>query len=292
MKIHLVDGTYELFRAHFGAPPKKALNGMEVGATLGLVRSMMLLLSDPEVTHVAVAFDHVIESFRNKLYSGYKTSAGVDSLLMAQFPLVEKMVSALGLVVWPMVRFEADDAIATAVERFKKVKSVEQIVICSVDKDLTQMVEGQKVICWDRRREILLDEKDVVEKFGVSPESIPDYLALVGDSADGYPGIQGWGAKSTATVLAKFKHIESIPKDPQKLPLGLGRATTLVENLQNNFDDALLFRELSTLRKDVPLKENLGDLKWQGAYPRLKKLCHELGDERIPERISRWRALK
>jgi len=289
MKIHLVDGTYELFRAHFGAPPKKAPNGMEVGATLGLVRSMLLLLSDPQVTHVAVAFDHVIESFRNKLYSGYKSSAGVDPVILDQFPLAEKLVSALGLVVLPMIKFEADDAIATAVAKFKKVKSVEQIVICSVDKDLTQMVEGQRVVCWDRRREIILDENGVIEKFGVGPESIPDYLALVGDSADGYPGIQGWGAKSTSTVLSKYKHIESIPKDPNKLGLGLGRATTLVENLQANYDDALLFRELSTLRIDVPLKETLADLKWMGAYPRLKKLCHELGDERIPERITKWR---
>jgi 5'-3' exonuclease len=166
---------------------------------------------------------------------------------------------------------------------------VEQIVIYSVDKDLTQMVDGDRVICWDRRREITLDEKGVVEKFGVLPESIPDYLALVGDSADGYPGIQGWGAKSTATVLAKFKHIESIPKDPKKIPLSLGRATTLVENLQTNYKDALLFRELSTLRRDVPLKETLNDLKWQGAYPRLKKLCKELGDERIPDRVTKWR---
>jgi 5'-3' exonuclease len=289
MKIHLVDGTYELFRSHFGAPPKKASNGQEVGATLGLLRSMLLLLSDPEVTHVAVAFDHVIESFRNKMYAGYKTSAGVDPVLMAQFPLAEKAVSALGLVVWPMVKFEADDAIATATTQFKKDKSVEQIVICSVDKDLTQMVDGRKVICWDRRREIVLDEKGVMEKFGVKPESIPDYLALVGDSADGYPGIQGWGAKSTASVLAKFKHIESIPNDPKKLPLGLGRATTLVENLGQNYKDALLFRELSTLRTDVPLKENLADLKWQGAHERLKEVCKKLGDERIPERIPRWR---
>jgi 5'-3' exonuclease len=289
MKIHLVDGTYELFRAHFGAPPKKSPSGQEVGATLGLLRSMMLLLSDPEVTHVAVAFDHVIESFRNKLYPAYKSSAGVDPVILNQFALAEKMISALGLVTWPMVKFEADDAIATAVARFKKVRSVEQIVICSVDKDLTQMVEGDKVICWDRRREFLLDEKGVVEKFGVGPQSIPDYLALVGDSADGYPGIQGWGAKSTAMVLAKFKHIKSIPEDPKKLPLGLGRATTLVENLQANYKDALLFRGLSTLRTDVPLKETLNDLKWQGAYPRLKKLCLELGDERIPERITLWR---
>lgn len=289
MKIHLVDGTYELFRAHFGAPPKMSPDGREVGATLGLVRSMMLLLSDPEVTHVGVAFDHVIESFRNKMYAGYKTSEGVDPDLLAQFLLAEKLISALGLVVWSMTKFEADDAIATAVARFKKSKSVEQIVICSVDKDLMQMVDGKRVISWDRRREITLDEKGVAGKFGVSPESIPDYLALVGDSADGFPGIQGWGAKSTATVLAKFRHIESIPKDPKKLPFGLGRATTLAENLQANYDDALLFRELSTLRKDVPLKEKLSDLKWQGAYPRLKKLCHELGEERIPERVTKWR---
>ena len=289
MKIHLVDGTYELFRAHFGAPPKKAPDGMEIGATLGLVRSMMLLLSDPEVTHVAVAFDHVIESFRNKLYPGYKSSAGVDPVILNQFPLAEKLVSALGMVVWPQVKFEADDAIATAVAKFKKVKSVEQIVICSVDKDLTQMVDGDRVICWDRRREILLNDKGVTEKFGVGPESIPDFLALVGDSADGYPGIQGWGEKSTSTVLAKYKHIEAIPNDPNKLGLGLGRATTLLENLKKNYKDALLFRELSTLRTDVPLKETLADLKWQGAYPRLKKLCHELGDERIPERVMKWR---
>jgi len=289
MKIHLVDGTYELFRSHFGAPPKKAPDGREVGATLGLLRSMLLLLSSPEVTHVALAFDHVIESFRNELYAGYKTAAGVDPNLLAQFPLAEKAVSALGLVVWPMIKFEADDAIATATARFKKNRSVGQIVICSPDKDLTQLVEGERVVCWDRRREIVMDEKGVVEKFGVHPESMPDFLALVGDSADGYPGISGWGEKSTSVVLSKFKHIESIPTDPGQLGLGLGRAATLVGNLQQDYQDALLFRELSTLRTDVPLKETLDDLKWQGAYPRLKKFCRELGDTRIPERIMKWR---
>ncbi len=288
MKIHLVDGTYELFRAHFGAPPKKSASGQEVGATVGLIRSMMLLLSDPEVTHVAVAFDHVIESFRNKLYPGYKSSAGVDPVILNQFPLAEKLVSALGMVVLPMVKFEADDAIATMTAKFKKVKSVEQIVICSVDKDLTQMVDGERVVCWDRRREITLNEKGVIEKFGVPPESIPDFLALVGDSADGYPGIQGWGEKSTSTVLAKYKHIEAIPNDPNKLGLGLGRATTLLENLQKNYKDALLFKELSTLRTDVPLKETLADLKWRGATPRLKKVCKELGSESILERVKKW----
>ena len=289
MKVHLIDGTYELFRNHFGAPPKKAPNGQEVGATLGLLRSLLMLLTSPDVTHVGVAFDHVIESFRNKMYAGYKTGEGVDPLLMAQFPLAEKVVSALGVVVWSMVKFEADDALATAATRFAKLKSVEQVLVCSPDKDLAQLVDGTHVVCWDRRREIIIDEKGVIEKFGVEPRSIPDYLALVGDSADGYPGIQGWGAKSTATVLAKFKHIEAIPKDPSKLGLGLGRATTLVENLHQNFKDALLFRELSTLRTDVPLKEKLDDLKWRGAYPRLRKICHELGDERIPERVHLWR---
>ncbi len=289
MKIHLVDGTYELFRSHFGAPPKKAPDGREVGATLGLLRSLLLLLSNSDVTHVACAFDHVIESFRNDLYPGYKTGAGVAPDLLAQFPLAEEAVAALGLVVWPMVEFEADDALATAVARFKNEKLVEQIVVCSPDKDLAQLVFGSRIVCWDRRRDIILDENGVVEKFGVSPESIPDYLALVGDSADGYPGIKGWGAASTSAVLTRFKHIESIPSDPHQLGLGLGRATTLMENLQKNYKDALLFRELSTLRKDVPLKESSDDLRWQGAHPRLRELCHELGDERTPERVPKWK---
>ncbi|WKZ46277.1 MAG: 5'-3' exonuclease H3TH domain-containing protein [Anaerolineales bacterium] len=289
MKIHLIDGTYELFRAHFGAPPKRSLSGQEVGATLGLVRSLLMLLQTEGVTHVAVAFDHVIESFRNKMYAGYKSSEGVDPIILNQFELAERAVSALGVPVWSMVKFEADDAIATATAKFKKEKSVEQIIICSVDKDLNQMVDGKKVICWDRRREITLDEKGVVEKFGVKPESIPDYLALVGDSADGYPGIKGWGEKSTASILAKYKHIESIPKNPKKIPLSLGRATTLLENLQANYQDALLFRELSTLRLDVPLKESLKDLEWKGATKKLKNVCEELREERILERVKKWR---
>lgn len=288
MKIHLVDGTYELFRAHFGAPPKKSVSGQEVGATVGLLRSLLMLLQTEGVTHVAVAFDHVIESFRNKMYAGYKSSAGVDPIILNQFEIAEKAVAALGVPVWSMVKFEADDAIATAAAKFKKVKSVEQVVICSVDKDLTQMVDGDRVICWDRRREILLNEKGVTEKFGVPPESIPDFLALVGDSADGYPGIQGWGEKSTATVLAKCKHIEAIPNDPTKLGLSVGRATTLLENLQKNYKDALLFRELSTLRTDVPLKETLADLKWQGATSKLKKVCKELGSGNIVDRVKKW----
>src|SRR5512138_3268648 len=233
MKIHLVDGTYELFRNYFGAPPKRAPDGREVGATLGLLRSLLMLLTSPGVTHVGVAFDHVIESFRNDLYAGYKTSEGVDPNLLAQFPLAEEALSALGVVVWPMVEFEADDAIASAVKRFKKSKSVEQIVIGSPDKDLSQLVSGDRIVCWDRRREIVIDEGGVVEKFGVSPDSIPDWLALVGDSADGYPGVSGWGAKSASVVLSRFGHMESIPKDPAKWKLSSvspGRAASLVES--------------------------------------------------------------
>lgn len=292
MKIHLIDGTYELFRSHFGAPPKKSPNGQEVGATLGLLRSLLMMLTSPQVTHVAVAFDHVITSFRNDLYPGYKTGEGVDPDLLAQFPLAEEAVSALGIVVWPMVEFEADDALATATAKFQKNKSVDQVVICSPDKDLAQLVSGKHIVCWDRRREIVIDQKGVVEKFGVKPESIPDWLGLVGDSADGFPGIPGWGAKSASTILAKFGHIESIPREPTKWKLksiSPGRAASLADSLSQRRDEAVLYRKLATLRYDVPLKEKLSDLKWQGAYERLKNVCKNLGDERIPERIPRWR---
>jgi len=292
MKIHLIDGTYELFRNYFGAPPKKASTGQEVGATLGLLRSLLMLLTSPGVTHVGVAFDHVIESFRNDLYAGYKTGAGVDPNLLAQFPLAEKAVAALGVVVWPMVKFEADDALATATARFKKNKAVEQIVVCSPDKDLAQLVDDARIVCWDRRRDIIMNEQGVVEKFGVKPHSIPDWLGLVGDAADGFPGIPGWGAKSASTVLARFEHIESIPDDPSRWNLkaiSAGRAASLAASLAQRRDEAYLYRTLATLRYEVPLKETLDGLKWQGAYPRLKKLCHDLGDDRIPERISHWR---
>lgn len=292
MKIHLVDGTYELFRNHFGAPPKKAPDGREVGATLGLLRSLLMLLTSPGVTHVGVAFDHVIESFRNDLFTGYKTSEGVDPNLLAQFPLAEKGVSALGVIVWPMVAFEADDALATAAARFKRSKSVEQILICSPDKDLAQLVSGDRVVCWDRRRDLIINEEGVVEKYGLRPHSIPDWLALVGDSADGYPGIPGWGARSASVVLAHYEHIESIPDDPTEWAvdsISPGRAASLAGSLAQRRVEARLYKQLATVRFDVPLEEKLSDLKWQGAYPRLKTFCHELGEERIPERIPRWR---
>jgi 5'-3' exonuclease len=293
MNIHLVDGTYELFRNHFGAPPKKAPDGREVGATLGLLRSLLMLLTSPGVTHVGVAFDHVIESFRNDLFTGYKTSEGVDPNLLAQFPLAEEAVSALGAVVWPMIEFEADDALATAARRFKKNKSVEQILICSPDKDLAQLVDGNKVVCWDRRRDIIIDEAGVIEKFGVLPESIPDWLALVGDSADGYPGIPGWGAKSASVVLAHYKHMESIPDEPGKWKvnsISAGRAASLAVSLSQRREEASLYKKLATVREDVPLDEKLNDLRWQGAHPRLKDFCDGLGEARIPERVPRWRS--
>ncbi|MEW5830857.1 MAG: 5'-3' exonuclease H3TH domain-containing protein [Chloroflexota bacterium] len=289
MKIHLVDGTYELFRNHFGAPPKKAPDGREVGATLGLLRSLLLLLSGPGVTHVACAFDHVIESFRNDLYPGYKTGEGVEPDLLAQFPLAEAVTAALGVVVWPMTEFEADDALATAVARFRDEKAVEQIVICSPDKDLAQLVSGKRIVCWDRRRDILLDEAGVVEKYGVPPASIPDWLALVGDSADGYPGLPGWGAESAAAVLSRFGRIESIPEDSATWGLGQGRAARLGESLSQRRDEALLYRQLGTLRTDVPLAETLADLEWRGAREGLKKVCQDLGAEQVLDRIPRWR---
>jgi 5'-3' exonuclease len=291
MKIHLIDGTYELFRNHFGAPPKKAPDGREIGATLGLLRSMLMMLTSPEVTHVGVAFDHVIESFRNSLYTGYKTGEGVDPNLLAQFSLAEEVISALGLVVWSMVEFEADDAIASAAKLFSKSKTVEQIVIGSPDKDLSQLVSDKRIVCWDRRRETVIDERGVIEKFGVSPRSIPDWLAVVGDSADGYPGIPGWGAKSASAVLARYDHLEQVPKDPNKWQvnsIGAGRAGSLAQSLESHWQEALLYRQLATLREDVPIPEKLGDLKWRGARPRLKEICFELGDEKIPARVPKW----
>src|SRR6478609_38304 len=279
MKVHLIDGTFELFRAYYGAPSSETADGFEVGAVRGLARSLLALLGEPGVTHVACAFDHVIESFRNDLYPGYKTGAGVDPSLLAQFSLSEEAVSALGLVVWPMVEFEADDALASATARFKDEAEVEQIVICSPDKDLAQLVSGNRIVGWDRRRNILIDEAGVVEKFGVRPRSIPDWLGLVGDAADGFPGIAGWGEKSAAAVLAKYERLEAIPADPQTWGLSASRAARLAESLAQHRAEALLFRTLATLREDVPLKETLADLEWQGAYERLKDVCYRLGDE-------------
>lgn len=290
MKIHLVDGTYELFRSFYGPPPKKAPDGREVGATVGLVRSLLVLINDTGATHLGCAFDHVVESFRNDLYEGYKTGEGIDPNLFSQFPLAEEAVTKLGIVAWPMVEFEADDAIASAAVRFKDDPEIDQVVICSPDKDLAQMVSGDHVVCWDRRREIVYDEAAVIEKYGVSPASIPDYLALVGDSADGIPGIPAWGAKSSATLLSKFQHIEGIPEDTEQWEITAGRARRLAENLAAHREEVSLYRELTTLRTDVPLEEKLVDLEWRGAHESFKEFCAQLGANDIPERVSRWRS--
>jgi 5'-3' exonuclease len=291
MKVHLVDGTYELFRNYYGAPPKTAPDGREVGAALGLLRSLVAMLSQPGVTHVAYAFDHVIESFRNDLYFGYKTGEGMEPDLWNQFQLAEDVVAAAGVVVWSMIEFEADDALAAAAARFASNPDIEQILICSPDKDLTQMVTGNRIVSWDRRRDIILDEAGVTAKFGVPPGSIPDYLALVGDSADGYPGITGWGAKSAAALLARYGRLENIPVDVMEWDtkaVAPRRQVTLADSLNQHRDEAMLFRRLATLRVDVPLAENLGDLEWKGALPRLKELCNELGEEELPDRVTRW----
>jgi 5'-3' exonuclease len=288
MKIHLVDGTYELFRSFFAAPPKKAPDGRQVGATLGLLNSLLALLTKSGATHLACAFDHVIESFRNDLFPGYKTSAGVASDLLAQFALAEQAIAALGVVVWPMVEFEADDAIASAATRFRNEGGVDQLVICSPDKDFAQLVSGNQVVCWDRRRDIVYDEAAVLAKFGVRPSSIPDWLALVGDSADGYPGLSGWGPKSASVVLSRYQHLETIPEDPGQWGLGSARALRLSESLRVHQEEVLLYRRLATLRRDVPVQERIADLEWRGAHHRLKALCGELGDDKLPERVPRW----
>ena len=289
MKVHLVDGTYELFRAHFAMPSIAAPDGREVGAVRGLVQTFINLLRQPDVTHVAVAFDTEILSFRNQLFDGYKTGEGTPPELLAQFPLAERAAAAMGLVVWPMVEFEADDALGAAAVRWQDAPGVEQIVLCSPDKDLAQVVRGDRVVTLDRRRETITNEDGVREKFGVSPASIPDYLGLVGDSADGIPGIPRWGAKGTAQVLDHYGHIEQIPPDAADWDINVRGAKSLATSLTGNMDAALLYRQLATLRLDVPIAEDVADLEWQGAPQEpYQVLCDELGFGRLREGVGRW----
>ncbi|MGB5694421.1 MAG: 5'-3' exonuclease H3TH domain-containing protein [Polyangiales bacterium] len=286
MKVHLVDGTYELFRAWFGAPEARSLDGREVGATRGFLRSMAAMLRTGEVTHVGCAFDHTVESFRNDLFDGYKTGEGLEPELLEQFPLVERASLALGMVTWPMVEFEADDALATAAAKLARERSVEQVVICSPDKDLCQCVRGDAVVTLDRRREILLGEDGVKKKFGVSPESIPDYLALVGDAADGIPGIARWGPKSASVVLARYRHLENIPDDHASWDIAVRGGATLAANLSEEREAAMLFRTLATLRTDVPIAESLDDLHWTGPdRSAIEALCEELGERALLARL-------
>jgi 5'-3' exonuclease len=266
VQIHLLDATYELFRAHFGRPPHAGLDGQPVGATLGVVESVLSLLGEDGVTHLGCATDHVIRSWRNDRYPGYKTDEGMAPELLAQFGLVEDALRALGVVVWPMVEFEADDALAAAAARVVTHPDVERVVILSPDKDMAQCVRPDgRVVTFDRRAGKFYDAAAVEEKFGVAPESIPDYLALVGDAADGFPGLTGWGARSAATVLQRYAHLEDIPDSVGAWDLKVRGAASLARTLKEHRDQAMLFRELATLRTDAPIPQHEPEeLRWRG----------------------------
>ncbi|HET6437651.1 MAG TPA: 5'-3' exonuclease H3TH domain-containing protein [Anaeromyxobacter sp.] len=290
MNVHLVDGTYELFRAYFGAPPAIGPGGAEVGAVRGLLRSLAFLLREDGVSHVAVAFDHVIESFRNDLFPGYKTSAGVPADLLAQFTPAEEAVRTLGVVVWPMVEFEADDAMATGAARYAELPGVERVFLCTPDKDLSQCVRGRRVVGLDRRRRAVLDEEGVRARFGIHPESIPDWLALVGDSADGIPGLPRFGERSASAVLARYRHLEDIPDLHVRWEVPIRGTLALAESLRTHRAEALLYRKLATLRTDVPLVEDLEALRWRGAdEERLRALAAALGESNLGERLPQGR---
>jgi 5'-3' exonuclease len=277
VNVHLVDGTYELFRAFYGAP-RVTHAGREVGATRALIGMMKALLAEPGVTHVAVAFDHVIESFRNDLFAGYKTGDGIEPDLYSQFELAEEACSACGLVVWSMIEFEADDALATGAYLYAQDPQVQQVVLCTPDKDMAQCVQGSRIVTWDRLRRKVYDEAAVIEKFGVPPASIPDYLALVGDTADGIPGVPRWGAKSAAQILAHYGHLENIPDVVAAWGVQVRGAAALAENLTAMREQARLYRTLATLRTDVPLQTPLEQLCYRGEdTARMQQLREQLG---------------
>jgi 5'-3' exonuclease len=275
LNVYLVDGTYELFRHYYALPSARDSEGREVAAVRGVVASILQMLSQG-VTHVAVATDKVIESFRNGLWPGYKTGEGIEPDLLAQFPLLEDVLSNAGIVVWPMIEFEADDALAAAAAKAAEDPRVEQVIICTPDKDLAQCVRGARVVQLNRRTGVKYDETGVIQKFGVSPLSIPDYLALVGDSADGYPGLAGWGAKSAAAVLAKFEHLESIPTDSRDWGVNATNAARLASTFALEQDRALLFRTLATLRTDIRLFESVDELHWPGPTPTFTSIAERL----------------
>ena len=289
MKLHLVDATFELFRAFFSHPAEVAPDGRPVNAVHGLVDSMLSLLREPDVTHIAAATDHVIESWRNDVFAGYKSSAGMPPELLSQFGDAERALRALGIVTWPMVEDEADDALATAVARFEDDPRVEQVIVCSVDKDLAQCVRGQHVVLRDRMRRITYDQDGVRAKFGVAPASIPDYLALVGDSSDGYPGLPGWGAKSAAAILARWGTLDAIPDSALDWDVPLRNASRLAATLQQQREDAILYRHLARLKTDSAITGDLDALEWRGV-PRetFLSLCDELGFDTIRQRVHRW----
>jgi 5'-3' exonuclease len=291
VRLHLVDATYELFRAFYAPrPPVLAADGRDLGATWGLVENLLAILRDEGATHLGAATDRVIESFRNDLYPGYKTGAGVDPRLMAQFPLAEAAIEALGIPLWPMVAFEADDAIATAVDRWADDPAVERVIICSPDKDMAQCVRDERVVLLDRRRRLTYDADGVIAKWGVPPASIPDLLALVGDAADGYPGLPGWGARSTAVVLRRYGSLEAIPASASAWDVAVRSAVTLAATLRDHRDEAFLYRSLARLRTDAPLPETtLEELRWHGTpRARWEAFCDEIGLARLRARPHRW----
>jgi 5'-3' exonuclease len=275
MKVHLVDGTYELFRHFFAVPAAMDANGQDVGAVRGVLGTVLSMI-ERGATHIGVATDHVVESFRNDLYAGYKTSEGVPPPLLAQFPILETALLSMGVVVWPMVEFEADDALASAAAKAAADPTVHQVVICTPDKDLGQCIVGARVVQLDRRRGIVRDEAGVVEKFGVVPESIADYLALVGDSADGYPGVSGWGPKATALTLSRYLHLEAIPKNWQEWHPSIRKARTLAATLFDAWNDVLLYRTLATLRLDAPTFDTVDALRWTGPGRDFEDCCRRL----------------
>jgi 5'-3' exonuclease len=270
--VHLIDGTYELFRHFYAVPPARDKNGVEVAAVRGVIGSLRGMLNSRVATHMGVATDHVIESFRNDLWPGYKTGEGIDPNLWSQFPLLEEALVAFGVTVWPMVEYEADDALAAAAVKAAADPRVTQVRICTPDKDLSQCVVGTRIVQEDRLRRTTRDEAGVIAKFGVPPASIPDYLALVGDSSDGYPGLQGWGAKSAAAVLAKFGHIENIPADWRSWGVNCARPGALSIALEKDRELALLFKNLATLRTDIPVFDSVDQLEWGGPTPAFQSI--------------------
>ena len=285
MDIHLIDGTYELFRYFYAVPTATGADGQEIGAVRGVVASVFSMI-EAGATHVGVATDHVVESFRNDLYPGYKTSEGVPPELLSQFPILEEALQQAGIVVWPMVYYEADDALASAAAKAAVEPSVKQVLICTPDKDLSQCVVGTRIVQLDRRREILRDEAGVEAKFGVKPQSIPDYLAMVGDAADGYPGIAGWGAKAAALTFSQYAHLEDVPKDWRKWHPSIRRAQRLSESLFAAWNDAVLFRTLATLRLDVPVFGSVDELRWSEPRPEFEKICGRMNAPDLLRRVS------
>jgi 5'-3' exonuclease len=289
LKIHLVDGTYELFRHFFGQPSRSAPSGEEVGAALGVATSMVAMIA-AGATHVGVATDHVIESFRNELWPTYKTGQGVPAELMSQFEILEILIESLGVTLWPMVELEADDAMASAARTAAADSRVQQILLCTPDKDLAQCVKGRRIVQLDRRKDVITDEDGVWEKFGVAPASIPDWLALVGDTADGFPGLAGWGKRSASVVLAHYGHLQDIPDDESEWDEGVRKsvrsAPKLAQRLTEERKSAELFLDLATLRTDGELFTDVEELSWAGPTESFQEVCHQLGADTLSGRAT------